>query len=285
MKIHTSSMPDEDEKYEKSLADIKREQVEAEKRQQELIKQRIEQQRKARKEKLDKDRIEMLKQKQGISPMPTKEVVVAEKLTGKKALENLWFHYNMYIILGVIFAIIATFFVVNIIKKPKADLNIMVMVEEGFSIQNEALQELFSEYTADVNNDKKKIVSIMNCPIGSNKLEANADPAYFTKFYGELQAGETMLYISNDESDKTLLPETIMYDLTKKYPDNPKVTKIGFKLTGDKLKKALDWEEMPQDTYIGIRNPEKISGQTQEQAKIQFEQAMIFMENLIKEFS
>lgn len=289
MKMKISGASRDDEKYEKQAAIDKNSKQELERQQREMLDRKLEAQKKAHKQRLERERIQMLKMKQGIaveSPLVTEKADVPKpKMTGKQKFSNFWYQHSMYIILAVIVLIVGVFLVINIFNKDTPDVYVMVMAENGYTVKNKDLEKLVERYAVDTNGDGKNIASIMNCPLKADNVSPSQETAYYTKFYGELQGGQTMLYISDDKADTVLLPGTIMYDLTKLYPDNPKVTKIGFRLTGDKLKEALGWDDMPQDSYIAIRDPAKVSGQTSEKAKKQFDESMKVIEGLIKDFS
>jgi len=209
------------------------------------------------KKKLEKEHIELLKLRAGVlneeetSIKPDETIV--EKPTGVKAIENFWYHYKVAVILIAVFASIGLYLLFGTINTDSADISIMVLTDNGFSERVDKLETLLENYATDVNNDGKIVVDVVHIPI--ENLTDNPSTAVImqTKFIGEMQIGTTMLVISNDATDILLLPKDTIQSIKSDFPDNPSVTDLGFKFEGEKLEKALDWEDMPKGMYLGIR--------------------------------
>lgn len=289
MKINVSGANKEDEKYEKQSALDRKAQEEQRLQKKAELDSKLKEREKARKLRLEQQRLELIKMKQGIKVDDPDLAPLTDEpkpeMNKKQKVQNFWYQHSMYIILGIIVLLLGTILIVNIVRREEPDVSVMILADDGFMDKSQEIKELIERYAVDSNDDGKNIASIVPCPIKGSNLNPSQESAYYTKMYGEVQAGKTMLFISDKKVDEVILPETIMFDLTERYPDNPKVTKTGFKLTGDKLREVLGWEGMPQDTYIGIRNPAKVTGQTAEKAQEQFDEAMKVMEGLIRDFS
>lgn len=287
MKLNLSGLSKEDEEFEKEMAEKEKKLQDEELKRKQELEERIKQQKIARAKRLEAERIQMLKMKQGIieeKPIEKKEVVV-EKPKGTKAIENFWYHYKLYIILFSIFFAIAGFLLVNLLTNVKADVNIIVLPDKGFGSRLKTLEKYVAEFATDINKDGKTKVGTIHIPIESLEFSDSTYMVNQTKLMGEIKAGETMLFISNATCDKDLNPPELFKDLRTLYPDNPNVTEYGFKLEGEKIKEILNWPDMPDGYYIGIRDPEAITGISRKKAQQRYEESFKVLDGIIKDLS
>ena len=286
--MKTSGFTKEDAEYEKQIAEQEKEKLAEELRRKQELEKKIEDRKELHRKKLQEEKLEMLKLKQGIvedAEVTHKEVIAVEKPKGKKALENFWYHNSMYIIIFLIFFAIAGYLVYNLVSNEKPDMNVLVLPESGFSSKLENLEDYVEKFVDDKNDDGKVIVTAIHIPMETYGENPTADVGYQAKLMGEIKAGKTMLIISNEKADEQLGPQGVLQDMRKLYPDNPNVTEYGFKLEGEKVKKALDWPDMPDGMYIGIRNPEYMYGVSCEKAQKQYKEALIILDKIVKDLS
>ncbi len=288
MKISAGNIPEEDIEYEKSLAEQEKIKLDAEQKAKIEMEKRLKIKKDLYKKKLDRERLEMLKERQGITeaaPTPEPIKVIYEKPKGKKAIENFWYHNRAYIILALIFFAIGGFLLYNFLSTEKADVNVMVLVSEGFDVHREDLEKMLEKYTDDVNGDGKVHVSVIYIPVDMASGLSSAEAANIAKLTAELQAGQTMLIISNEKSDEDLVPADVMLDLREDYPLNSHMTEYGFKLEGDKVKKALNWQDMPGGIYLGIKTPVKTIGASEKEVQNNYDKSRRLLDKLITDLS
>lgn len=180
---------------------------------------------------------------------------------------------------------LATYLIYGVVTKVNSDTNVLLLPSIENVEKSHNIKALLESYAFDLNGDGKTYVNVNYIPIDTEQSDANLVMANNTKLIGEIQAGETLLFISNKECDEQLNLGEIMEDLRNDYPDNEKITEFGFKLEGEKVKKALDWEDMPEGMYIGIRNPNEINGSSKKKVKIQYDFSRKILDNLINDLS
>lgn len=288
MKMKTSGFTKEDAEYEKQLAEQEQNKLDAEEKAKLELEKIIEEKKQLHRKKLQEEKLEMLKLKQGIVDdveISHEEKAVVEKPKGMKALENFWYHYSMYIIIFVIFFAIAGYLIFNLVSKVTPDMNVLVLPESGFSLKLKNFENYVENFAVDKNKDGKVKVTAIHIPMELYGQNPTADVGYQAKLMGEIKAGKTMLIVSNKKADEQLGPKGILMDLRKLYPDNPNVTEYGFELEGDKVKKALDWADMPDGMYIGIRNPKYMYGVSPEKAQKQYKESLKILDKIIKDLS
>ena len=125
----------------------------------------------------------------------------------------------------------------------KTDLQILVLPAE-FIEKGEAIENVLKPFTDDVNNDGKIVVLANIIPINIKNVDPQTLAGYDTKFMGELQTADAMLYLSNEECDMITGTAEFMLNIKKDYPDNDKVTSAGFMIESEKLKQALGWADI-----------------------------------------
>ena len=288
MKMRTSGFTKEDAEYEKQLAEQEHNKLAAEEKAKQELEKIIEEKKELHRKKLQEEKLEMLKLKQGIvddAEVAHEEKAVVEKPKGRKALENFWYHNSMYIIIFLIFFVIAGYLIYNLASKVTPDMNVLVLPESGFSSKLKNFEKYVEKFAVDKNKDGKVKVTAIHIPMELYGENPTADVGYQAKLMGEIKAGKTMLIVSNKKADEQLGPQGILMDLRKIYPDNPNVTEYGFKLEGDKVKKALDWPDMPDGIYIGIRNPENMYEVSPEKAQKRYKESLIILDKMIKDLS
>ena len=287
MKITVSQLPKDELEEEKKL----REQELQKKTSEEQLKQSIEKKKLQNEKKLREQRLEILKMKQGVSekiPADIKkeaEKPVVEKPKGIKAVENFFYHNSIYIILVTVFLVIAIILVINLVTKVRPDTNILVLPQDKYIQKLSDFEKFAEKYAKDFNDDGKVKVDTIVIPIEEVKNNPTQGTAHQTKLSAELIAGKTMLIISNEECDVEISAKATLLDLTSIYPGNERVSEYRFYLNSDKAAKLFGVDKMPEGIYIGIRNPEQISGVSQEKAKKQYEEAKLILDGIVKELS
>jgi hypothetical protein len=174
----------------------------------------------------------------------------------KYKFSNFIYHNKWW--LGIFTAIFAIFcfLIVNYFMKVKSDLCILIV------IPNTAVQEIsseiaayFKEFTPDLNNDGKIIVSYMYIPV-SSELDSNAQitMANMQNLSVQMSTYDNLIVIADNFFDEYYQSKSIMYDLKLDYKDTNFIENYKILLSETDLKDKLGYSYyFTDDAYIGIR--------------------------------
>jgi uncharacterized protein YxeA len=122
------------------------------------------------------------------------------KIEFKKKMQNYWFYYKIHTIVAVIAIIIVAVLVTQCVKTDRPDMTVM-MISKNVSLTEEQVQKvqnMLSKYTADTNNDGKKIVTLDVITIDDDN-NAQMAMASRQKMTAEIAATDNTVYILDDE--------------------------------------------------------------------------------------
>lgn len=257
-----SLIPDDDFEFEKELADKQRAERDAEQeRAQKLADERRRkerEEREARDRKIAQDKIELMKLKNGIIEESEEFNEVHEEkreLKGFEKISNIWYHDKMWICFAAFTILVVAILVYDVVTREKPDLTIMLIADNGLSgtEQNELLEEVFEQYTPDINGDGEVHVQIMDCALNDYKT----DTTYTTnsqKFFANLQQGSIIMVITDSNTDPDY--QALMVDnLAEQFPDNPYIDEKGLSLNFAFLADEINYENMPNDIHLCLRRP------------------------------
>lgn len=151
---------------------------------------------------------------------------------------NIWYHYKIHILIGLLAAFILGMYTYEMITKPKYDFSIIYISDRISSMGNEmeTLAEKLDKIVPDVNGDKKFKTDCRS--IFASKELAKSDTgakAQLEKAEIEVRNGETSVYLFGNGCEQDYVgngKEESLYDLTeladkygysedqlKRYPD------------------------------------------------------------------
>ena len=124
------------------------------------------------------------------------------EMTGKEKRENFWFYHKWHVIVGIVAALMVFSFVWEIATQVHPDYTIGILTTTGVPMgTGEALAEQLKPYFDDRNGDGEVVVSVMEYTIGKD-ADSIADPnvqmANITKLSGDIDGGESMLFLVDD---------------------------------------------------------------------------------------
>lgn len=100
-----------------------------------------------------------------------------ENYTTKQKAANWWHYHWLWVVAGVVFAILALHMLWSSVHAPKWDLQVAVIVKEPFPSQVlEALSDALSDYTTDLNNDGVNRVEVIQYVVNFRTDEGKIDP-------------------------------------------------------------------------------------------------------------
>ena len=288
-------VPKEDEEFEKAAYDSEKDYEKAV----EDAKKRAEEERKKAREdyekKLKQEQIELMKLKSGV--IDSSEIIKEEppqekpKLHGKALVANIWYH-DKWIILFVLFIVLAAGYIIfDSSKRTPADVTALMLCTNGLEVRLTELEEYLETFADDINGDGEVHVEIYPIAVG-NVTDVNYQ-AEQAKLMSQLQVGTGIIVIGDSSSEalmKTLTEESenagaFMHDFTADYPDSDAYNEWGLKFYGDSLKEKLKWQAMPEDMYIGLREPQKLLACSQEEMQRYFDAALPMIERIAQDLA
>lgn len=286
-------------KKEKTLMDVireidekeRREETAEEERKAEELRQREEAQKKAYEEQLKRDKIELIKLKEGVI---SEEDIPREQKEEKhytiwQRIGNVFYHDKAYILFGLCFIALIVFIVYSIVSADRPDMTIMYIDNDpNMEFLCDSAADVFEPYCEDANGDGEAMVKMFYVPAeldDSNEVAMQMNQAYRTKLVAEFQAGEVIMIIGTERVYKEMgiYGNGLLRDMTELYPDDENATDFGYKITGTTLAEAMGYDELREDLYISFRTPQKLIGTSIKDMEKNYEIALRTFDSYIKE--
>lgn len=277
---------DEDLEYE--LERMEREKAALE----EEEKKKAEQQnnRKEYEKRLQEERLELIKLKNG--DITNSEIIKEEheekiELHGMERVKNFWWHNKIIIILIAFFVIVFGYITYDTLSRTKPDMRIIMTCNNGLINRTEELEDMFEEYCEDLNGDGEVYVQVIEAPITSNTTDYTTTGKYQSVIQANLQTAEVIFFVSDEAilSDESGVADAFA-DLRELYPDSELVDKNGLQLKGEYVQKKLKWESnFPDDMFIVMREPVKTMKDSKEEMQENFDNAKKIMDHLVDDFT
>ncbi len=302
-----SLLDSEDYEYEKAIYDKEQQQrAELEAKRRAATEERKRREKEAQKEherQLAKERLELMKQK-GANAEPAKaeenepdeedeienteqsdeqtETVVKKKSIVKKA-DNFFYHNKWWIGLSVFIVFVVGFILYNELTKKKPDLTVYMIADNDLELRQPLLEEFFEQYVDDVDDNGYVHVEVQIIPLdrsqnNQNQMDNN------TMFLTEIHSTENMLVITDSNTDDYYM-EIMDHDLKSKFPDNKYVDERGFSLNMQLVADQLEFEDMPNDVHISIRQPVATVDDSLETAQKNYDRNFEFLKRMIDDLT
>lgn len=262
-------IPKEDIEFEREIARMERDRREnAEKREAE----RADNEKKEREQyerKLHDQKIELMKLKQGVidssdevKELPKKEI----KLSFAEWLENVWYRSKWIIICAVFAAFVFGYIIYDSATRIEPDLTVLAVTDNNAIYARTAeFQHFFESFTEDINGDGKVNVLIYN--ISTDYSNPNSSTASQAQLMTQLQCGDNMIVISDGTTDFAV------HDFTDEL-EGDFVSDKGIRLNCALTREKLKWEAMPDELYIGLREPTRLLSTSEEIMRENYETAL-----------
>lgn len=269
-------IPKEDIEFEKEL---RRQEQEAEEERKRMEEERAEREAKERAEYekgLQDRKIELMKLKQGVieSSDVVKEVHEEQpKLTLKQKIEGAWYRSKWLIIFVTVMVFAFGFIMYDTLTAEKIDYTVLVVSSDpGFYYRTTEIEEFFEQYCDDKNGDGKVAVMIYN--ISTDYSDPNMATSNQAQLMSQLQSGENVIVLSDEQTD------FILHDFREDYPDDERITESGLLINCEYTREKLKWEAMPEEVYLGIREPARLLSTGEETMKKNFDEAVRIFEKI-----
>lgn len=222
-----------------------------------------------RSKRIMQEKIELMKLKSGVieeSEIIKEEKTEEKKMTLKEKVSNFFYHYKIPVIVIVFFAAAISYIVYDTVTRDKPDMYIISTCNNGLEFRLDKLEEYFEKYCPDLNGDGTVHVQIVSAPEtddlqlqGSNQM----------KIASQLQMDQAIIILTCDENydltaevdengnytDNSYIFAEVFRDMTQDFPENENVDVKGYHFHGDAIEKALEWEEMPENIVLSLREP------------------------------
>lgn len=128
--------------------------------------------------------------------------------TPKSKFDNFMYYHKIHLIILLCVAVVAGIMIRDVVTKVNPDYQIGLVTQQSYPDQlTQALENQIAKYGEDLNGDGKVVVQISNYVIAADPSATNIDPnmqmAGITRLMGDLQTGESMIFITDDASFKT----------------------------------------------------------------------------------
>lgn len=294
----------EDYEYEKEIYDKqKQQQAELEAKRAAATEERKRREKEAQKERerqLARERLELMKQKSGAAETEEQDEQTddeqeqeADESSGedggnskqpfKKRLENFVYLNKWWLVLGSIVLIVGVYLLWGELTRERPDLTIYMIADNGLSLKQTELEEFFEEYVDDIdgNGYVHVLVQIIPLDITSNsqtQMDNNS------MFLSAIYSTENMLVITDSNTDDYYM-EIMDSDLKSKFPDNKYIDERGFSLNMKLVADKLDFEDMPNDVHISIRQPVATVEDSLETAQENYEKNFKYLEKMVEDLT
>ncbi|MGN0601650.1 MAG: hypothetical protein ACI4I7_02945 [Oscillospiraceae bacterium] len=268
MDVKKNLIPEDDYEYEKEIAEKeieKRKNLEAEKAAEAEKQKQLEKQRDRR---IQADKIELMKLKNGViqeSETMKEEHDPVIELHGVEKIKNIWYHFKWIIIFVAFVVAFTSYIIYDTVSRTDPDLTVLMIANNGLQYRQEELQNFFEKYTEDLNGDGEVYVSVIVAPLDNNSHD-QIMLANQTKVVGVLQAGDSMMMITDSNTDKTIT-DVLKSDLSVDFPGNKYITAQGLSLNMKVFADEVEFENMPNDVVLSIREPQETLKCSEEEMK------------------
>lgn len=246
--------------------------AEAEERRQAILAEREKKEKEEYAKKIQQDRIELMRLKQGIieeSETIREEKEEKPKLSFWKKISNFFYHSKWWLGITVFIVGVFVFLIVDFVTKERPDMIVMVLTDDTY-IQNHTntLEEYFEQFTDDENGDGKIHVDIYPIPVSDNINDMDYYTGNATKLSAEFQMGESVMVLTDAKANKFILAEETLENLEDIYPDHENIRGNGYYLRHTDFATKIDYPgNVDRDLSIGLRTPVKTSDSKEEMQK------------------
>ena len=268
--------------------------AEAEREKERAEKERLERERYEKK--LERDRIELMKLKQGIisdediphEAEPVKEYTAWEKIG------NFFYHNKMPLIVGAVIVLLAVFLIRDVVTNKRPDVAIMIMASDSeLDFRTGDIEKLLEPYCEDFNGDGEVYVRVSYLPAvySDDNLDAYFNQSAQTKLMAEFQSGDSIIVIADADTCHTVGIDTvsengnpvdpILVDMRTIYPDDENCIELGYMLSGTSFAEDIKYAAMSDSLFIGFRLPREALGVNMEKFTANYNNALKLWDNYL----
>ena len=251
---------------------ITEKEAEAEERRQALLAEREKKEKEEYAKKIQQDRIELMRLKQGIiteSDTIYEEKEEKPKMSFWKKLGNFLYHSKWWLGITVFIVGVFVFLIVDYVTKVRPDM-IVLLITDDTEMQNhrQQLEEYLEQFTDDENGDGKVHVDIYPIPVSDNIDDMDYFTGNSTKLSAEFQMGEAVMVITDAKANEYIMADETLTDLSEKYTGHENIRGNGYYLRHTDFATKIDYPgNVDRDLSIGLRAPVKTSDSKEKMQK------------------
>ena len=234
--------------------------------------------------KVQQDKIELIKLKQGVIDHSDSIYEVHEEapvLTFPQKISNFFYHNMWWLWIVVFISIVAGILIYQTVTTPKPDaIVLMFTYNDELSEYYQQIQDYFENFVDDNNGDDISTVNVYYIPLSIDEND-KLFTSYMAKFSGEMQCADSMIVLADSSCDERLFPNDVLYDLSNDFGQYSDVKDYGYYLSDTNFAEEIGYDgTIPDDLYIGIRKVQKVFDSSEKMQK-NFDVALNFMDRLI----
>ena len=246
--------------------------------QQALAREKEEAERRAYEEQLRKERLELIRLKQGVieeSETIHEEHEAEKHYTIPQKIGNFFYHNKWWMGIAGFLAAVTGYLVWQAVTTVRPDMIVLLLVDDDILNYtcNAQIAEVFEQYIEDENGDGKTVVDVYYIPASSKTADQSGVTGDQTKLFAEFQIAEACIVISDEGADQFIVPDSTLYDLEDDFGQYKETEAMRFFLSDTDFAKDIGWEEGPldKDIYIGIRSVRKTMMDSEEKMQKTFD--------------
>lgn len=239
--------------------------------------------------KIQQDRLELIRLKQGVieeSETIHEEAPVEIKLSLWKKITNFFYHNKWWLFLAIFFVALASYLTYTYIMRPNPDMIVLVLCDNEYIGNSAQFEDYIETFAEDFNGNGEIKVSTYYIPYSDNSY-ANYQTGNETKLTTEMQSAEAVIIVGGSNINPVLDPENTLVNLSEIYPDNVQVRSYGFFLKNTEFAEriGIPEEEVTGDLYIGIRKPRNLLYSDMEEMQKTYDRDFPILEKIIEDLS
>ncbi|MDE6780597.1 MAG: hypothetical protein K2J40_03955 [Ruminococcus sp.] len=239
--------------------------------------------------KIQEERLELIRLKQGVieeSETIHEEAPVEIKLSLWKKITNFFYHNKWWLFLAIFFVALASYLTYTYIMRPNPDMIVLVLCDNEYIGNSAKFEDYIETFAEDFNGNGEIKVSTYYIPYSDNSY-ANYQTGNETKLTTEIQSAEAVIIVGGSNINPVLDPENTLVDLSEIYPDNVQVRSYGFFLKNTEFAEriGIPEEEVTGDLYIGIRKPRNLLYSDMEDMQKTYDRDFPILDKIINDLS
>lgn len=292
-------LDESDYEYEKRIYDKqKQKQDELDEKRRAAIEERKKREKEAQKEherQLAKERIELMKQKSvevseeessDDDTEPEDDDGVSEDSTPsfKKKAENFIYLNKWWLGIAAVVIAVSVFLLYHQFTKKDPDLTVIVISNNKLEFKQKQLEEFFEKYVEDEDGNGYTYVSVITIPLTTKNDNSVEQTNYRSQFLALLHSTEDMLVITDSDTDPYYL-EIMDHDLQSKFPRNKYIDENGFCMNMKLIADELEYEDMPNDVHLSIRQPVETVEDSKETALKNYDKNFKYLKKMVEDLT
>lgn len=236
--------------------------AEREEKQRQLLEEREAREKEEYAKKIQQDRIELIRMKQGViqeSDRIYEEKEEKPKLSVWKKITNFFYHSKWWLGIAAFLAAVFVYLIVDYVTKVRPDLIIMVLTDNSdVQSRSRELEAYFTQFVDDENGDGKKKVDMYCIPVTDNIGQMDYYTGDATTLSVQFQLADAIMVLTDTKANEYILSDETLADLEHLYPDDEHIRGKGYYLRYTDFATKIGYmDKVDRDLSIGLRKPTK----------------------------